>query len=99
MKKSRYYFCAESAEFCRPLARIREWMKREGIQTRTVYPARMQTKQDYFYCAEFGEMGIVGEGCGQDCKKYDPRNGKNGRCRFSKNGYEPDLQNPIIITI
>jgi hypothetical protein len=59
MKKSRYYFCAESAEFCRPLARIREWMKREG----------------------------------------NPRNGKNGRCRFSKNGYEPDLQNPIIITI
>lgn len=38
-----------------------------------------------FYFKEFGTTGEVGEGCGKSCKIYEPRNGINGRCKFSNN--------------
>ena len=38
----------------------------------------------YFYCQEYGEIGEVSDkSCGKQCEFYKPRNGKNGRCRFS----------------
>lgn len=42
-------------------------------------------------------MALSGEGCGKECSYYKPRNGKNGRCRFSRNCYEPDYKNPMIL--
>jgi hypothetical protein len=35
------------------------------------------------------EVGEVGEGCGNSCKDYKPRNGKNGRCIHSGYCYVP----------
>lgn len=45
--------------------------------------AKVERGSEYFYCKEFHEAGMVGDGCGKECKRYQPRNGKNGRCRFS----------------
>lgn len=42
---------------------------------------------DYFYCKEFQEVGEKGY-CGKVCEKYEPRNGKNGICKHSRNPYE-----------
>jgi hypothetical protein len=99
MRLARFYFCEHEAETCRPLKSIREWMLQEGIERRTVYPARIMYNTDYYYCTEYQEIGEVGQDCGKICKKYEPRNGKNGRCRYSNNGYEPDFKNPLIITV
>lgn len=42
----------------------------------------------FFYCSEFGEVGeSAGSECGKLCNKYQPRNGKNGRCRYSQNTF------------
>ena len=50
---------------------------------------KIEYGSDYFWCSVSGEPGIVGESdCGRLCKDYEPRNKKNGRCRFSKNCYE-----------
>ncbi|HMR88761.1 MAG TPA: hypothetical protein PKD51_11440 [Saprospiraceae bacterium] len=49
--------------------------------------AVMQKRSEYFWCSHFGDIGLVGDGCGKECVKYSPRNGKNGRCRFSSNIY------------
>lgn len=49
--------------------------------------------QGVFYCSFFNEVGETRNGgCGNSCKDYKPRNGKNGRCRFSKNCYETGKQ-------
>jgi len=41
-----------------------------------------------FYCSALGEVGLVADnGCGKECSEYDPRNGKNGRCRHSSPTY------------
>ena len=43
---------------------------------------------EYFYCAEFGEVGLKEDSeCGISCKKYSPRNGKSGRCKYNHNCY------------
>lgn len=99
MRLAKYYFCEDEAETCRTLKSIREWMSEQGIERRTIYPALIMYGQDLYYCSHYGDIGEVGQGCGRFCKAYKPRNGKNGRCRHSKNGYEPDLNNPIILTI
>ena len=55
-----------------------------------LHGAQMLTGEDYFFCSVFSEFGLREDsGCGIDCAEYKPRNGKNGRCRYSKNCYEP----------
>jgi hypothetical protein len=63
-------------------------MKEEGIDEIELIEAEMEAGTGYFYCTQYGECGIVGESCGKFCDEYKPRNGKNGRCRFSANTYE-----------
>jgi len=42
---------------------------------------------DFFYCAEFDEVGEKGN-CGKQCDKYAPRNGTSGICRHNKPCYD-----------
>jgi hypothetical protein len=97
--KAKYYFCEdyESAEKCFTLESMYEYMKDNGLTTLKIYPAKMLVGEDFYYCDEHQFSGIVGDGCGKDCSEYNPRNGKNGRCRHSKNCYVPDLKNPMTI--
>ena len=45
----------------------------------------IRLEEGKFYCSIYDFEGILGEsGCGKICKCYDPLNGKNGICRFSK---------------
>ena len=65
----------------------------------TIYPAKMIKGQLIAWCSEFGEsMETQCGDCGKECDKYKPRNGKNGRCKFSKNCYEP-INEPITIKL
>ena len=81
------YFMKDD-ELCKPISLHKEWMKENGVQELTVFEAKMETKTKYFFCSEVGEIGETGESCGKYCESYHPRNGKNGRCRYSKNLYE-----------
>ncbi len=93
---ARYYFATTDGENCFPIDHFRDEMRQQGITEMQVYPAKIQIGEDYFFCQEFGEPGLKGEGCGKDCESYDPRNGKNGRCRYSANCYEPE-DKPVTI--
>ena len=87
-------------ESCYPKSHFIEEMKERGIDQITVYPAKMLKGEEYAWCTEFQDMVEVKQGdCGRFCEKYSPRNGKNGRCRFSANTYEPDTDNPIVLTL
>jgi len=56
---------------------------------REVYEAKPDYGSGFFFCREFETVGEVGEDCGRFCPKYEPRNKKNGRCRFSGYTYLP----------
>ncbi len=49
--------------------------------------------KDYFYCKAKGECytTIMDNGlrsCGKECDEYEPRNGKNGVCRYRTHTYK-----------
>jgi len=52
--------------------------------------AKILYGENFFWCSHFLEVGETSESCGIFCDHYSPRNGKNGRCRFHKNTYEPN---------
>ena len=74
-------------EYCFPKEHIKEWMIDNDIQETLIIEATMEIGGGHFYCREFGEVGVTGEGCGKICKAYKPRNGKSGRCCHSANCY------------
>jgi hypothetical protein len=97
---SEYYFCEKICdERCYTLATLIDMAKLEGLSEIKVSPAKIVTREDYAYCSFYQDAIEVRAGdCGKLCHDYQPRNGKNGRCRHSKNCYEP-TDEQIIITI
>lgn len=57
--------------------------------------------KDYFWCKAEGEafLTFMDNGlrsCGKECKEYEPRNGKNGICKYRNHCYKPSEQKFII---
>jgi len=93
----KFYFAPDiNDENCYTKKDIIEMMKEEGLTVTEIFPAKMVTGESYFWCSLFQDVGEVGESCGRECTGYSPRNGKNGRCKHSKNCYEP-ADEPIIL--
>jgi hypothetical protein len=91
------YFVRDFSENCFPLKYWKNKIKEDKLESLVLYKAELDTKSWHFYCTQFGSVGSVGEGCGKECEKYSPRNGKSGRCRFSNNCYlETDKK--IVLT-
>ena len=67
---------------------ILEQMKENYINEVKIFEAKPVYGDCYFWCSVNQEVGEIGQGCGRFCKDYKPRNGKNGRCRFSAHCYE-----------
>jgi hypothetical protein len=94
---NKYFFAPDiNEEFCYKLKDIIDMAKDQGLNEIEVIEAERDTGQGYFYCKHFQEVGEVGEGCGNMCDAYKPRNGKNGRCRFSGYCYERTDNKQII---
>ncbi len=93
---ARYYFSSDNEENCHTLDCFLEQLG-GGCDEITIYPAIMLTRESFFFCQKYSVAGEVGDGCGKECKGYSPRNGKNGRCRYSQNCYEPDYSKPKIL--
>jgi hypothetical protein len=88
LKDMKYYFSDMRDELrCYTMADHIEYMRENEIPEMTVNLAKIEFGTGYFFCREFQDIGEVGESCGKQCKKYIPRNGKNGRCKHSGNCY------------
>ena len=77
------YFREDNDEICFTKKQIIEDMKEEEISELKVFEAKRVTGEPYFWCTANQEVGEIGQGCGKLCNQYKPRNGKNGRCRYS----------------
>ena len=85
---SKFYFSKLDDERCYRLNTIKALMDDAGINELEITEAKRVTGEDYFFCTMFDDIGEVGE-CGKlQCSEYKPRNGKNGRCRYSGYCYE-----------
>ena len=96
----KYYFRHKDSERCYTKDDLFDlFWSDEDITEMQVYPAKMMIGEPFAFCSEFGESIETRTGdCGKFCDKYSPRNGKNGRCRFSYNCYEP-ADEPIILKL
>jgi hypothetical protein len=92
---SKLYFSKLDDERCYQLCDIINDANNSGLDEIEVTEAKRVTGEDYFFCTEFQDIGEVGQ-CGRQCSKYSPRNGKNGRCRYSGYCYEPTDNKRII---
>ena len=98
MKNAKKYFLNNDSEHCYTLDVIKDMMRANEEIERMVFPAEIVYGSEFFWCDEFMEVGETGESCGKECKKYSPRNGKNGGCRHHKNCYT-HADKPITIKI
>ena len=85
----KYYFSELCEERCYTIDAIIEDMEEQGIKEVKAFEARTTHGEGYFYCAEYRDIGEVGESCGRICDKYTPNNGRNGRCKHYRHCYEP----------
>ena len=80
------YFESADSEMCYPLEYFRNKYKDE--MNYELYEAvKDKLDSDIFWCYEFAEFGETGT-CGKVCPRYEPCNGKSGKCKhYSKIGY------------
>lgn len=84
---SKYYF-QQDDENCYTLKYHKEYMKENDLKEMKVFKAVIAKDTGMFFCTVYDSVGEVGESCGNMCEDYEPRNGKNGRCRFSASLHE-----------
>ena len=85
-----FYFNADETdpEMCYPLSYWQNYAKEHETPVHLV-EAVIVTGSDFFFCKAYFEAGLKSESeCGKDCEGYEPRNGRNGRCKHSAHCYE-----------
>jgi hypothetical protein len=93
---AKFYFREDDDERCFLKKDIIVDMRENGPDQLKICEAKRTTGEGYFWCSIFQEVGEVGQGCGRFCSDYKPRNGKNGRCRYSGHCYEPTEKSEIV---
>jgi len=96
--KPKFYFADEiESEFCYSLEYHKRTLEREGLEKIKLTEAIILQDKSVFYCSAFGSVGEIAESdCGSSCKEYNPRNGKSGRCRYSKSCYEHGVRKFVL---
>lgn len=90
------YFASRDAEECYTLDVHEDNLRADGGGERTLFLAKpVPTSQGYFWCHAHHEA-YENEGCGVQCGDYQPRNGKNGRCRHHGHCYEATEKTKVI---
>jgi hypothetical protein len=84
------YFDNADEGYCYSIDHFKEILKESGDSEIILWLAEREVGEDHFFCSEYGEVGLKEDNqCGRLCDGYAPINGKNGRCRHSKNTYFP----------
>jgi hypothetical protein len=94
------YFNGIDAEECHPAWWHLADMIAKGEAERTLFKAVQVPTSIVFWCREFDAVCGVGpehKPCGRSCDGYEPRNGKNGRCKSHAHCYEPDEKQTIVL--
>jgi hypothetical protein len=86
----KYYFDDNDGEYSHNLQFYKDLIKDNNLKELKLFEASVVKGTNMFFCKKLGEIGEVGQDCGKMCGNYSPRNGKNGRCRFSGHVYEPN---------
>lgn len=95
---AKMYFNEYEPELCYPMDHHIDYMKMQDLQKITLTEAKMDKGSGHFYCKEHNFVGDRSEGtCGKICPQYAPRNGKNGRCKFSYACYTPTDKKSTIL--
>lgn len=84
MRKNLYFLTAHD-DICHHELYFRQIMRDEGLTEIEVFKAEPFKIKGIFWCSEHGFCGDGSENyCGKvnDCKQYQPRNGKSGCCVF-----------------
>ena len=78
----RYYFHTYDDEICYNEEYWQQFMKAEELTEIEVFEAVPEKFYDQFWCKQYATVGQKdNKTCGKVCKKYAPRNGKNGCCK------------------
>lgn len=95
---AKYYFSQHEPEYCYKKDYHLQYMKDNQINEMLVFEAKREIGSDMFFCKEVMEVGVKGEGdgCGNMCEHYKPRNGKSGRCKHSGYVYEQTEKSVIL---
>lgn len=80
--KKQYYFKDTDAEICYTKESILADMKEDGIKEMKVFEAYPMTDNSVFWCKIDALCLEQRNGiCGNDCRNYDPCNGRSGCCK------------------
>ncbi len=92
------YFQTQESEICYNESYFRKLLEDEGLTEITIYRAKRQDVDGFFWCRFYLAAGDLSEGtCGKFCKHYTPRNGISGCCvHYSKEFYEPTSEEKVI---
>lgn len=93
---AKMYFYNDDSEFCETIENIKDLIRCDELKEKEVFEAKRITGNGFFWCKAYSEAGESGS-CGNICKEYKPRNGKNGRCIHS--GYCYEANKKIIIKL
>lgn len=86
-----FYFASKDDDICYHRSYFEGLMEYEGWDEMTLYKAKRQDVDGYFWCNHYEMVGEKSEGgCGMQCNAYAPKNGKSGCCKYySLKMYEP----------
>ena len=86
MSKSIKYYCQENSEIAYPLSYFVDIAFDQQLPIKVELQKR-EIRGEMSWCIEHGEFVVTCEDCGRICKYYDPRNGKNGCCKYVRQGF------------
>lgn len=92
----KYYFETKDSEMCYSKEYFQNLMEERELTEITVFGAKIETGSGFFFCKEFYAVGEVNGTCGKFCSKYNPRNGKSGRCKHSGYFYDNTGEKVIL---
>lgn len=91
MKKQKLYFSSlYSEERCFELQDHIDYMLDEGLNELELTEAEKDTSSGYGWCGDVEDfLDLSDNPCGKHCTSYKPINGRNGKCRWKGDCYEP----------
>jgi len=100
MTKKKFYFAeGREEENCFTMDFWKDYMRDEEIREMTLLRTETEKVDGYFWCKKDQEMYEKEIGaCGLDwCRNYNPRNGRSGICKHSRNTFYTPTDKKIVL--
>ena len=80
------YYIADDGEYAQPLDSFKEELMEDDSEEIILLECERDIGGE-MWCEDNETFVTKGVDCGTQCSKYDPCNGKSGRCRALKHGF------------